>query len=96
MEDVLDIRARPFDQDKVVICMDEKPQQMLADARPPFDPGPGRPRTLDYEYVRKGTASIFLFTQPLTGWIHVSARNRHTAVDWAEEVRDSSMCVSRT
>ncbi len=45
------------------------------------------PRRYDYEYERAGTASVFLFTETLRGWRKVTARERRTAVDWAEEVR---------
>jgi hypothetical protein len=42
---------------------------------------------VDYEYVRQGTASVFVFTEALRGWRKVSVRARRTAVDWAEEVK---------
>ena len=41
----------------------------------------------DYEYERKGTCSIFMFTEPLKGWRHVSIKERRTKRDWAEEIR---------
>ena len=45
-----------------------------------------RLRRVDYEYERAGTASIFLFCEPLSGWREVSVRDRRTKVDWAQEV----------
>ena len=47
----------------------------------------GRAMRVDYEYVRQGTASAFMFTEALRGWRKVSVRARRTAVDWAEEVK---------
>ena len=44
------------------------------------------PRRVDYEYERAGTASIFMFCEPLSGWRFVSVRERRTKVDWAQEM----------
>jgi len=41
----------------------------------------------DSEYVREGTCSIFVFTEPLSGIRYVSVRERRTAADWAEEIK---------
>jgi hypothetical protein len=43
---------------------------------------------VDYEYERAGTASIFMFCEPLSGWRHVTVRDRRTKVDWAQEVEE--------
>lgn len=40
----------------------------------------------DYEYAKKGSNSIFMFTEPLAGWRHVSARKHHTAYNWVEDL----------
>src|SRR3954452_16314750 len=45
MEDVLDVYARPFDHARPVVCMDEKPYQLLAHARDPIPAAPGRDRS---------------------------------------------------
>ena len=44
------------------------------------------PERVDYEYERKGTASIFLFAEPLSGFRQATARPRRTKDDWAHEV----------
>ncbi len=87
MEDVLDVYEMPFNPDIPVICMDGKPYQKLADARPSLPMRPGDSLKTDFEYIRHGTCSIFVFTEPLAGWRHVSVRERHTAVDWAAEIK---------
>jgi hypothetical protein len=51
----------------------------------PFDPR--RPERIDYEYVRNGTANLFLISEPLTGWRHVEVTDRRTAKDFAAVVR---------
>ena len=67
--------------------MDEKPYQLLGEAREPLPMRPGSNRKVDSEYVRNGTCSIFAFTQPLKGVRHVSVREHRTATDWAEEIK---------
>jgi hypothetical protein len=86
MEDVLDVYARPHDPVVPVVCMDEKPYQLLAHARDPIPATPGRDRREDSEYVRHGTCSIFVWVEPLAGHRRVIARPRRTRMDWAHEV----------
>ena len=87
MEDVLDIYERPYDALHPVVCMDEKPYQLLGEARKSLPMRPGSNRKVDSEYVRNGTCSIFAFTQPLKGVRHVHVREHRTATDWAEEIK---------
>jgi hypothetical protein len=86
MEDVLDVYARPHDAGVPVVCMDEKPYQLLAHARDPVPAAPGRDRRQDSEYVRHGTCSIFVWVEPLAGRRRVTARPQRTRIDWANEV----------
>ena len=86
MEEVLDVYARPYDARYPVLCMDEQPIQLLKETRTPIAGTPRHPRRVDYEYERAGTASIFMFCEPLAGWRHVSVRERRTKVDWAQEM----------
>lgn len=55
--------------------------------RKPIPMKPGSVRKEDAEYARKGTCSIFVFSEPLTGWVDAHARERRTKVDWALEIR---------
>jgi DDE superfamily endonuclease len=86
MEEVLDVYSRPYDPRYPVVCMDEQPIQLLKETRQPIAGTKTHPRRVDYEYERAGTASIFMFCEPLGGWRHVSVRPRRTKVDWAQEV----------
>jgi hypothetical protein len=43
-------------------------------------------RKSHYEYERNGTASIFMFAEPLSGFRQATAREQRTKVDWAIEV----------
>jgi hypothetical protein len=86
MEAVLDVYARPYDPDCPVICMDEQPVQLHKETRKPIEATANHPKRVDYEYERAGTASIFMFTEPLAGWREATARQRRTKTDWAIEV----------
>lgn len=87
MEDVLDIYELPYDPQRPVVCMDEKPYQLLGEARESWAMRPGNNKKVDSEYVRNGTCSIFAFVEPLGGCHHVSVREHRTSVDWAEEIK---------
>ena len=87
MEDILDLYCQAYDADYPVVCMDEKPYQLLGEIREPIPMRPGKPRKVDAEYVRNGTCSIFVFTEPLRGWRYANAHKRRTKVDWAMEIR---------
>jgi hypothetical protein len=87
MEDVLDVYEMPYDPSIPVVCMDEKPYQLLGEARESWAMRPGDNKKVDSEYVRNGTCSIFAFVEPLGGKHHVSVHEHRTAVDWAEEIK---------
>ena len=87
MEDILDVYEMPYNPERPVVCMDEKPYQLLGEFRKPLPIRPGDDTKIDSEYVRKGTCSIFVFTEPLGGIRHVSVREQRRAVDWAEEIK---------
>jgi hypothetical protein len=87
MEDVLAVYARPRDPSRPVVCMDEKPYQLVAHARDPIPAVPGRDRREDSEYVRCGSCSIFCWAEPLAGWRRVDAQPRRTRIDWARQVQ---------
>ena len=87
MEDILDIYEMPYNPELPVVCMDEKPYQCLGNSREPLPMRPGDNQKIDSEYVREGTCSIFIFTEPLRGWRHSSVRKTRTALDWAEEIK---------
>jgi len=88
MELVLDTYHRPYDSRPPVVCMDEQQIQLLKEMRTPIPATKSHPRRVDYEYERAGTASIFMFCEPLVGWREVSVRERRTKIDWAMEVED--------
>ena len=87
MEDILDVYESPYDPRLPVVCMDEKPYQLLGEVREPLPMRSGDTQKMDSEYTRNGTVSIFVFVEPLGGVRHVSVREHRTAIDWAEEIK---------
>jgi len=88
MEDILDLYQQPFNEEYPVICMDEKPYQLLDETRTAIPMERGNPERQDGEYVRNGTCSIFIFTEPLAGWRHIDVCERRTRIDWANQIRE--------
>ena len=70
-----------------VVCMNEKPYQLLDDVRQPLPVRPGDNQKTDSEYKRNGTCSIFAFVEPLGGRHHVSVHEHRTAIDRAMEIK---------
>jgi hypothetical protein len=87
MEDVLEVYHRPYDEARPLVCLDEASKQLVGEVIEPIPAEPGQPERFDYEYIRNGTANLFMVTMPLTGWRAVHVTERRTALDFAEVVR---------
>jgi hypothetical protein len=87
MEDVLDVYARPPEEDEPLVCMDEAAKQLLGHEYEPLPMAPGEPAREDYHYRRNGTRALFMFFAPLLGWRRVAASERRTRADWAAQVK---------
>jgi hypothetical protein len=87
MEDVLDVYHRPYDGGRPLVCPDEASKQLVGEVIRPIPAGPGHPGRFDYEYVRNGTANLFMISEPLLGRRAVKVTERRTAVDFAEVLR---------
>jgi len=86
MEEVLDTYEEPYNSKYPVLCMDEQPIQFHRETRKPIPATRKHARRVDYEYERCGTGSVFIFTEPLSGWREVRVRDQRTKVDWAIEM----------
>ena len=87
MEDVLEVYHRPYDEKRPLIALDESSKQLIGETKKPWPAAPGQPERFDYEYVRNGTANLFMISEPLLGWRAVQVTERRTAKDFAEVVR---------
>lgn len=79
----MDVYKRPYNPKRPQVCFDERPKQLVAEARVPLARCPGHPARYDYEYKRNGVANIFMMFEPLTGKRHVKVTERRTKIDWA-------------
>jgi len=87
MEDVLEVYHRPYDEKRPLVALDEASKQLVGEVVQPLPPEPGQPERFDYEYVRNGTANLFMISEPLLGWRAVQVTERRTAKDYAEVLR---------
>ena len=90
MEDILEVYQRPYDPQRPLVCLDETSKQLIAETRLPIATKPGQPGRHDYEYRRNGTANLFMMFAPLEGWRHVKVTDRHTAMDYAQVLKELS------
>ena len=82
------VYGREYDAEFPVVCMDEKPFQLLDERYQPIVMSKSNHKLkYDCEYERKGSCSIFMFTEALAGWRYASALPQRTSKDWAEQIR---------
>ncbi len=84
----MEVYSRPFDKNRPVVCMDEKPFQLLDEMFAPiYMNEKNHTKKYDCEYVRKGSCSIFMFTEPLGQWREAHALPQRTSEDWAKQMK---------
>jgi len=88
MEDVLALYAEPADERRPVVCFDETPRQLIGEERVPVRAEPGKRARFDYEYIRNGTANVFMFVDVNRPWRHAKVTDQRTCIDFAECMRD--------
>lgn len=88
METVIDTYQAPGDPRIPLVCFDEAGKELQAQLRAVLPMVPGQPRTEDPEYVRQGSANLFMCYAPHLGWRHVSVTASRTSADWAVAMRE--------
>lgn len=88
MEDVLDLYEECPDEKRPIVCLDEKPYQLLEDTQDPLPIEPGEPKREDYTYKRNGTCNLFITYSPQLRWRHVTVTEHRTAKDYAEILKE--------
>jgi len=83
MYDVLNLYSEPYNPLRPIVCLDEKPKQFLLEKRQPIPMKPGSSEKCDYEYVRNGTANIFVAVEFKAGKRFVQVRKKRTRKDFA-------------
>ena len=87
MEDVLEVYHRRFEDNEVLVCLDETSKQLVQETRQPLPLRPGAAMAYDYEYQRNGVSNLFMLFAPLEGWRRVEVTERRTRTGWAGVVR---------
>lgn len=87
MEDVLSLYNLPYNEKRPVIFVDELPFQLLGETVQPLPMKPGAVKKIDYEYDRKGAASVFVAFEPLTGKRLVRVYRQRTRADYCRFAR---------
>ena len=88
MEETLNVYHRPRDPARPQVCLDEASKQLVDHVTAPIEAGPGHPtRIIDYEYLRNGTANIFMLYAPLEGRREALVTDRRTTIDYAHAIR---------
>ena len=102
MEDILDLYESEYDEKRPVVCVDEKPYQLLEHKLEPIPMDPekaGKPKKdkndlnikkEDYEYKRNGTCNIFMISEPFNGFREAKVTKQRTKEDFAELLKDLS------
>lgn len=85
MDDVLDTYERPLDPKIPVLCLDEKNVVLRDDVRAPVVLKSGTRR--DHEYIRCGTANIFMISEPKGGRHYARVTKRRTRLDFAKTMK---------
>jgi transposase len=88
MENVLGVYTRPYDPKYPMVCFDEKSKQLVGEVCKPIAARPGEVERCDYEYVRNGTANLFMMVEPLGGWRQVNVTTRRTKMDFARQMKE--------
>ena len=85
MEDVLEVYRRARDPKRPMVCLDEFCKQLLSEVRQPKPTQPGRPKRVDSEYKREGSATAFMICAPLEGLreIFITESATRTKIDYA-------------
>jgi len=84
MYNVLDLYEENYDPKRPIICLDEKPKQLIEDIVPPIPMKPGSPEKYDYEYKRNGTANIFMAVEFKAGKRITQVTESRTYIDFAQ------------
>lgn len=88
MEDVLHQLALPYDPLRPLIYFDERPCFLIEDRGAIIPMSPGKAKRYHYEYKKNGSCCVFLAFEPHTGFRYVEVRDRRTAVDYAQFMKN--------
>ena len=87
MYDILNLYEEPYNFKRPILGIDEKPKQLIGNARKPIPMKKGNPEKYDYEYIRNGKANIFVAVEPKGGKRITKVTHRRTKKDFARFIK---------
>jgi hypothetical protein len=87
MYNILYLYEEEYDPENPLICLDEKPKQLLRDKRTTIPMKPGCPEKYDYEYIRNGNANVFMAVDFKAGKRVTQVTKRRTMIDFAQFIK---------
>lgn len=87
MEALIAVYTAAPDPRRPLVCFDEGGKELRADGRQPRPPRPNHPAQQDYEFIRGGTANLFVAVAPHLGQRFIWSSQRRTAQDFAQAMR---------
>lgn len=88
MYNVLDLYEENYDSKRPIVCLDEKPKQLIEDNVPPIPMKSGSPKKYDYEYKRNGTVNIFMAVEFKAGRRITQVTESRTMIDFAQFMKN--------
>lgn len=82
MYDLLALYAKPLNRREPVVCVDEKSLQIVSHSRASLPIKPEQPAKDDFEYVRNGTANVFVAVEARAGRRTTAVTQKRGKVDF--------------
>jgi hypothetical protein len=83
MENILNLYQQAYNPRRPLVCIDERPCQLIGDVLVPLPMIPGKPKREGYQYKRNGVCTVFIAVEPLTGWRFIYVSRQRTKTDYA-------------
>ena len=90
MEDILKIYERPYNPNRPVVCIDEKPIALIGNKYDKIKSAPGKVGKKDYEYSRNGSVNVFCGVEPLKGKYFNKVTENRKRPEFAKFLNDIS------
>lgn len=87
MEDLLSLYGNDYNPKEPVLCLDEKPVQLLEDLRKPKkSDSKDKPKKSDHQYRRKGVVNVFCAVEPKVGCYYNRVTENKKGPEFAKEL----------
>jgi len=87
MEDILEVYQRPYDPRFPVVCVDERPYQLVQGLAQELPMKAGRVAKQDYQYERRGTCCVLAAVEPRGGRRQIEVHRHRGKREYASFMR---------